>query len=416
MTTESLTESIEAAARRGKIKVSHINDLTAEEVAIEIHLARGVQASEVIDSLYAYTDCEISIPVNLLVIEDRLPKQMTVTDVIRHHAGHLIAILKAELENDKRKLEDKHHARTLEQIFIEERIYKKIETVKTAQGVIDAVLKGLAPFADIIRREVTTEDVERLLRIPIRRISLYDINKAKEEMRQIENEIKEIKKHLKNIVAYAVGYLEEIKKEFPAETMKRKTEITSFTQVAEKQAAKRDQPLYYDAETGYLGLGVRSGKELFRVSEFDRILMIPKGGFFKVVKVSEKLFVDKGLQFACLADKEEIEKLIFTAIYKEKKSGNICLKRFKIEKFITDKAYPFIPEDSSLLKLTTKTDVAVNITYEPAPRVKILEETFRVSDYLVKGWKAAGVRLTSKKVKSLKWEKTEPEKKKEKGK
>lgn len=416
VTTESLTESIEAAARRGKIKVSHINDLTAEEVAIEIHLARGVQASEVIDSLYAYTDCEISIPVNLLVIEDRLPKQMTVTEVVRHHAGHLTAILKAELENDKRKLEDKHHARTLEQIFIEERIYKKIETVKTAQGVIDAVLKGLAPFADIIRREVTTEDVERLLRIPIRRISLYDINKAKEEMRQIENEIKEIKKHLKNIVAYAVGYLEEIKKEFPAETLKRKTEITSFTQVAEKQAAKRDQPLYYDAETGYLGLGVRSGKELFRVSEFDRILMIPKGGFFKVVKVSEKLFVDKGLQFACLADKEEIEKLIFTAVYKEKKSGNICLKRFKIEKFITDKAYPFIPEDSSLLKLTTKTDVAVNITYEPAPRVKILEETFRVSDYLVKGWKAAGVRLTSKKVKGLKWEKTEPEKKKEKGK
>lgn len=416
VTTESLTESIEAAARRGKIKVSHINDLTAEEVAIEIHLARGVQASEVIDSLYAYTDCEISIPVNLLVIEDRLPKQMTVTDVIRHHAGHLTSILKAELENDKRKLEDKHHARTLEQIFIEERIYKKIETVKTAQGVIDAVLKGLAPFADIIRREVTTEDVERLLRIPIRRISLYDINKAKEEMRQIENEIKEIKKHLKNIVAYAVGYLDEIKKEFPAETLKRKTEITSFTQVAEKQAAKRDQPLYYDAETGYLGLGVRSGKELFRVSEFDRILMIPKGGFFKVVKVSEKLFVDKGLQFACLADKEEIEKLIFTAVYKEKKSGNICLKRFKIEKFITDKTYPFIPEDSSLLKLTIKTDVAVNIVYEPAPRVKILEETFRVSDYLVKGWKAAGVRLTSKKVKSLKWEKAEPEKKKEKGK
>ena len=391
-------------------KVSHINDLTAEEVAIEITLARGVQASEVLDSLYAYTDCEISVPVNLLVIEDRLPKQMTVTQVIRHHARRLTAILKAELENDKRKLEDRHHARTLEQIFIEERIYKKIETVKTAQGVIDAVLKGLAPFAGIIRREVTAEDIDRLLRIPIRRISLYDINKAKEEMKQIESEIRTISKHLKNIVGYAVGYLDEIRKDFPAAALKRKTEITSFTQVAEKQAAKRDRPLFYDSDTGYLGLSVRSGKELFRVSEFDRILIIPKGGFFKAVKVSEKLFVDKGLQFACIADKEEIEKLIFTAVYKEKQSGNICLKRFRIEKFITDKAYPFIPEGSSLLKLTTKTDVAVNIVYEPSARIKILEESFPVAGYLVKGWKAAGVRLTAKKIKTLKWEKIRTDK------
>ena len=215
---------------------------------------------------------------------------------------------------------------------------------------------------------------------------------------------------MKNIVGYAVGYLDEIRKDFPAAALKRKTEITSFTQVAEKQAAKRDRPLFYDSDTGYLGLSVRSGKELFRVSEFDRILIIPKGGFFKAVKVSEKLFVDKGLQFACIADKEEIEKLIFTAVYKEKQSGNICLKRFRIEKFITDKAYPFIPEGSSLLKLTTKTDVAVNIVYEPSARIKILEESFPVAGYLVKGWKAAGVRLTAKKIKTLKWEKIRTDK------
>lgn len=411
VTTESLTESIESAARRGKIKVSHINDLTAEEVAIEVSLARGVQASEVIDSLYAYTDCEISIPVNLLVIHENLPRQMTVTQVISHHAGQLVKILTAELENDKRKLEDKLHAKTLEQIFIEERIYKKIEMVKTAQGVIDAVIKGLAPFSSIIKREVTTEDVERLLKIPIRRISLYDINKAKAEMKQIETDIKTIKKHLKNIVDYAIGCIDEIRTQFPEQSLQRKTELTSFTQIAEKQAAKRDQPLYYDAENGYLGLSVRTGKELFRVSEFDRVLIIPKGGFFKVVKVTEKLFVDKSLQFACLADKEEIEKLVFTAIYKEKEKGAICLKRFKIEKFITDKVYSFIPEGSTLLKLTTKNDIAVNIVYEPAARVKILEETFKVSDYLVKGWKASGVRLTTKKVKSLKWEKSEQKKK-----
>src|SRR5208337_3367986 len=209
-TTESLIASVENAAKAGKIKIASISDFTTDKVEIEIKLQRGVYAAEVVDALYAFTECEQSISCNLLVIKDELPVIMKATDIVKHHASRLLDILKRELELEAGELLDEIHARTLERIFIEERVYKAIERMKTQEGVRKAVVEGLEPFKKEIRRQIAEEDVERLLKIPIRRISLYDINKAKEELDALKARLAQVRKKLASLVDYAVAFLEGI--------------------------------------------------------------------------------------------------------------------------------------------------------------------------------------------------------------
>ncbi len=401
-TTESIIESIEAAARKGTLKIAGISDFTTEYVEIEIRLARGTYAADVVDALYAFTDCEVSIPVNLLVIKDNTPVQMTVTEVIEYHAKKLVEILKAELLLEQADLQDRLHIRTLEQIFIEERIYKDIENKKTAEAVVKAVIDGFKPFAPQIKREVTEEDVEKLLKIPIRRISLYDINKAKKEMEEIKARLKEIKNHLAHLKDYAVGFLDGIieadKKNNP-----RRTKIQSFQQVDVREAAVRNLKLRYDEETGYVGYGISGGKLLFEISEFDRILLVRKTGLYSVVNAPEKIFVDKGLLYCGFADKEQIGKKVFSVLYRDKESRKVYVKRVRIETYVVDKPYELVPETAVLMKLTTREDAIVHVDYEPAPRLKILEENIPLKKFAVKGLKAAGIRVSPKAVKSAKF-------------
>ncbi|MCK4514340.1 MAG: DNA topoisomerase IV subunit A, partial [Spirochaetaceae bacterium] len=272
-TTDSLIASIENAARKNKVKIAGISDFTAENVEIEIKLPPGVYTEELVDALYAFRECENSISVNLLVIKDGKPVTMTVSEVIQYHAKQLIAILTTELEFERGQLLDRLHARTLERIFVEERIYKRIEEQTTAEDVVGAVLEGFVPFAGEIRRRVTEEDVERLLKIPIRRISRYDIQKARREIEEIQARLKEIKHHLANIVDYAIDYLGELVSEYQS-AYERKTTIGSFEKVDVREAAVRNLSLRYDKKTGYLGYGVNSGKELFKVSAYDRVLVV----------------------------------------------------------------------------------------------------------------------------------------------
>jgi topoisomerase IV subunit A len=403
-TTESIINSIESAVKKNKVKIAEINDYTGEKVEIEIKLARGVYSEETVDALYAFTDCETSISVNLLVIKDGKPVRITVSDIIAYHSSRLVEILAKELKLEQGHLRDRLHARTLEQIFVEERIYKKIEQMKSQQGVINAVLQGFEPFHDQIKREVTVEDVERLLRIPIRRISLYDINKAKREMEEIRARLKEVKDRLANTTAYAVEFIDGLI-ERAGEDYRRKTEIVSFEKVDVREAARRNLPLRYDRETGYLGYNVAGGVHLFDVSVYDRILVVRKNGFYSVIDVPEKLFVDKGMLACGHADKENLAKKIFTVIYKTK-DGYPYIKRCAIEQYILDKSYPLVPEGTSVLKLTTDQNVNAVVTYKPKPRLKITEEIFPVKDYLVKSVKASGVRLAAKEVKSAKFVKS----------
>ena len=393
-TTESLIASIETAAKRGKLKIASIYDYTSEEVEIEIKLARGVHSQEVVDALYAFTDCETSISVNPLVIKDNRPAIMSVTEIIQYHAQRLVEILKRELELERHNLKEKLQARTLERIFVEERIYKRIEEMETQEAVVEAVFTGFEPFTKELPRALTEEDVERLLKIPIRRISLYDINKAREEMRQIEERLKEIAKHLKNITAYTIGYLEALSEKH-GENYPRRTEVTSFDRVDVREAADRNLALRYDQKTGYLGYGQQSGRVLFHVSPYDRIVVVRKGGTYSAIDVPEKLFVDKGMHYCGFADKEEISKEVFSVLYKNEKDQTY-LKRCRIEQFILGRSYNLVPDGGKLLDISTDQKAVAVLDYDPNRRYRVVEEEFPVADYQIKGVRSQGVKLTDK--------------------
>jgi topoisomerase-4 subunit A len=405
-TTDSLINSIENAAKAGRIKIqSPINDFTTDKVEIEVKLARGVYSEETVDALYAFTECEQSISVNLLVIKDNLPVVISITDVIKHHAKQLVKILTRELEQEKKELLDKLHLRTLERIFIEERIYKAIEKMKTAKGVEDAVINGFKPFLkEIGPRGVSAEDVEHLLKIPIRRISLYDINKARADMLEIQARIKEINGHLKNITAYALGFLDSIIAKVKANEElgrgARKTRVGKFDKVDVKEVVKKDLELRYDRKTGYLGTAV-TGDLAAEVSPFDRILTLRENGSYSVTDLPEKVFVGANAWWIGVADKEVLAATVFTIIYKEKDTGYPCIKRCAIEGWIMNKEYSLVPEGASVLYVSTRQKFSFTVHYTPKPRLKVLAENFKAQDYLVKGIKAGGVKLASKEAASV---------------
>jgi topoisomerase-4 subunit A len=396
-TTESLIASIEDAARKNRLKISGISDYTSDQVEIEIQLARGVHTKDTVDALFAFTDCESSISVNMLVIRDNRPHIMSVTDVLAYNTEHLKKVLKAELEIDEEMLNERLHAKTLEQIFIENRIYKAIEEMKTAPEVTRAVLDGLKPFKAEIKRDVTEEDVDTLLKIPIRRISLYDINKAKAEMQEIRKKLKVIRGHLSDIPVYAIdtltGLIEKYGDQYP-----RKTEVVSMEQVDVREAAQRNLKLKYDKRNGYLGHQV-NGNPLFDVSLYDRVLVIRKTGVYSVIDAPEKLFVDTNMLFCSFVD----ENRIFTILYKDKE-GYPYIKRCHVAKYILNKGYDLVPEGCKILKLTTESGQKIQVNYKPKARVRILEEEFSVDDFPVRGNKARGIRLAAREMQSAKFE------------
>ncbi len=388
-TTESLIASVEAAAKAGRIRIASISDFTTDKVEIEIKLQRGVYAAEVVDALYAFTECEQSISCNLLVIKDELPVIMKATDIVKHHASRLLDILKRELELEAGELLDEIHARTLERIFIEERVYKAIEKMKTQEGVRKAVLDGLEPFKKEIRRQVLDEDIERLLKIPIRRISLYDINKAKEELDSLKAKLAVVRKHLASLVEYAVAFLEGIVKRLEKD-WPRRTELASFKQVDVKEAARKDLALHYDEASGYLGTSVSGGETRMHVSPYDKILAIRRNGVYTAMTVPEKAFVDKGLLYCGSAEKEELAKKVFTIVYKVAETGYPHIKRCRIEQYINNKDYILVPDGAQILLFSAEEDFEFTLVYAPKPRMKVKEEAFRVVDFEEKGTQGPG--------------------------
>ncbi len=396
-TTETLIASIEDASRKGKLKISGISDYTTDQVEIEIQLARGVHTRDTVDALYAFTDCETSIAANLLVIRENRPQITTVTDVIRYNTERLVELLWTELKLEERRLTARHHAKTLEQIFIENRIYKSIEEETTSEDVYRAVFDGLEHFKENIRAEVSREDVENLLKIPIRRISLYDINKAQEEMQEIRRRLREVRANLRGIQAYAIGFVEGIIEKYRADHP-RKTEIASIQKVDVREAAQRNLKLRYDRNAGYLGHQV-NGVSILDVSPYDRVLVIRKSGTYSVVDVPEKLFVDKGMLFCDFIDEDRV----FNIFYKENRTGFLYIKRCKIDKFILNRGYELAPEGCRILKLTTDSSRTVRVCFKPKPRVRITEEEFNIGDYAVRGNRARGIRLANREVRSVKF-------------
>lgn len=401
-TTESLISSIENAAKNNKIKISSIHDFTSDSVKIELKLPRGVYSKDVVDSLYAYTDCEQSVTYNLLVIKDNMPVQMTATQIIEYYAQQLQEILKDELEFEKNALMDKLHQRTLERIFVEERIYKSIETQKTQENVIKAVKVGFEPHKAELIRPLSEEDIDKLLSIPIRRISLYDMSKNKAEVTSINKRLKEIAKLLKNLVGYAIQYLESIEEKLKDSKFntKRKTTVKKFNAVDAKEIAKRDISLRYD-DKGYLGTQVSGGSEVMKVSGFDKILYIRKNGMFTATDVPKKVFIDKGAWFIGFAEKEEISKKLFTVIFRDPETKYAFIKRTRILTWIANKDYFLAPDGMEILHIDTREDFSFELNYVKKPRVQITKEEFKASSFEEKGLKTLGTRLSTRECESI---------------
>ena len=400
-TSESLMDSIEKAARNGKVKIASINDFTADTVNIEIRLPRGVYVKDVVDSLYAFTECEKTVYCNLLVIKENMPVQMTVTQVIEHHAKQLVEVLHDELEFEKSELNEKLHLRTLERIFIEERIYKSIEEMKTDAAVKKAVKDGFIPFKKELLRDVTDEDVAHLLKIPIRRISLYDINKNREEVNAINARLKEIARLLRHLTDYALSWLEGIEAKLEPSLLTRHTEIKKITTVDVKAVVKRDTPLKYDEKSGYLGTQVFGGTELLKITQFDKILYVRKSGIYTVTEAPAKVFVGPELRCCSFADKETLSKILFTVIYRDPATQFVYVKRCKIAGYIMNRDYFFAPDGMEVLHVDTRKNFTFTLNYVPKPRVKILSEKFKAQDFAEKGLKAQGVRASAKEVKDI---------------
>jgi topoisomerase-4 subunit A len=389
-TTTSLVESIEKAVRAGKLKIVSINDYTAETVEIEIKLARGVYAADTISALYAFTDCEVPISPNLTVIKDNRPQVLDVDGILRFNTEKLVVDLEKELTIELDRLKERLHASLLEQIFIEERLYKEIEECPTYELVVKTVDSALLPFRDRLLRNVTKDDVERLLEIRIKRISRYDINKKQQEIDGLRKEAQQIEHHLKDMVKYTIGYLDGLLKKY-GEQYPRRTEITTFSEVEAKAVALSNLTCGYDPKTGFLGYQVKAEPEnSFACSEYDKFILIFRDGMYKVINGIDKLFVGPDLLYVGKDD----ERLVFNIIYRDGGENLSYIKRFPMPKFILDKEYRLFPDDpkSRIQFLATGEGSRVRIYFVPTARAKVNSVEVVFSDYLVKGVTAIGKR------------------------
>ncbi len=394
-TTESLMASIEDATKKGKLKVKSVSDFTSEKVEIEVRCPAGVDAEKMVDALYAFTDCEVTIASRIVVIRDNRPVELTVSEILRENTDQLVAILKHELELREQKLQDELHYRTLERIFIEERIYKLIEKCKTNEAVMAAVYEGFKPFQKELVRAIVDADVERLLQVRIRRISLFDINKHREEMEKVKTDLVETRKNLKNLTKYVVGHLEELLAKYGPLYPRLTTKSSRHEEVDVKAAAFKAFKVSYDRESGYVGYKVNGEEFKLECTKFDKILLVFKDGTYKVTELPEKMFVGPELFYCGLPDRERV----FTCAYTDRNAS--YLKRFKFGGTILDKAYLCIPEKSRILYFAPETPPVLYIRYKPAPHQKISQQTCDPNEIEVKSPKTRGRQISIKDISSV---------------
>jgi topoisomerase-4 subunit A len=330
-TTDSIAESIEDAIKKKKVPVRKLHDLTSESVRIELELQTGESQEKAIVALYAFTNCEKSIASRPIVLDDGRPRLMSVSDILRKNVERLMALTKREQEIRLQELDDLFHARTLDRIFIEERIYKRIEKEKTYEGVQKTVIEGFKPFRKELRRDVTADDVERLLKLQIRRISQFDIDKNREEIENIKKEEAQVNDNLVHLRAFVVKYLKSLIKEY-AKRYPRCTKVSKgpFKQVDVKAITASELTVRWDRENHYIGSGLRGGDELFKCSSLDELILVWKDGRFKKVQPEDKIFVDKDLLAVMRYDQEkDRDTRDFTCVYEEGSYGFSYIKRFR---------------------------------------------------------------------------------------
>jgi topoisomerase IV subunit A len=386
-TTDSLTASIEDAARKGKINLKSINDFTAEQAEIELHFPPEQDLDRATEALYAFTQCQVQIASRIVIIRNKKPVEMDVPAILRYNTSRLVSILRRELQRKRRRLTEEMHHKALVRLFVENRIYKKIESCESTAAMQDTVLEGFTPYRAELQRDVTREDVDALLQIPIRRISLLDLEKNRKEIEALRGELGEVEENLSGIVPYAIRYLRMILKKHGGE-YPRRTRLATFGEISERELTANELTINYDRSKGYIGHTI-AGEPLISCSPLDRLLLVWKDGRCKVLAPPEKLFVDTTLVYSAILDRDRI----MTAVYEH--DFFTYYKKFTVGGLLTNREARIAPKGASIRFFSDDNPPVLYVRYAADSRIKIRQQRYAVERQPVRGRDAKGLVLTA---------------------
>ncbi|WP_294605499.1 DNA gyrase/topoisomerase IV subunit A [uncultured Bacteroides sp.] len=398
-TVASVCDSIVKASEKGKIKIKKVEDLTSGNVEILVHLAPGVSSDKTIDALYAFTDCEVSISPNCCVIDDQKPHFLTVSDVLRKSVDNTLALLRRELEIRKDEILESLHFASLEKIFIEERIYKDegFEQAKNMDAACEHIDERLTPFYPLFIREVTKEDILKLMEIKMGRILKFNSDRAEELIARMKTDIEEINHHLANIIEYTVDWYLMLKNKY-GKNFPRRTELRNFDTIEASKVVEANEKLYINREEGFIGTALKKDEFLCNCSSLDDVIIFFRDGRYLVTPVSDKKFVGKNILYANVFKKND-KRTIYNVVYRDGKEGTQYIKRFAVTSIIRDREYDVTQgtPDSRIMYFTANPNgeaEVIKVTLKPNPRVRriIFEEDF--SAVSIKGRQARGNILT----------------------
>ena len=403
-TTTSLIDSIIKANDKGKIKIKKIDDNTSSKVEILIHLPSGISPDKTIDALYAFTNCEVSISPLSCIIENNKPCFLGVSEILIKSTDNTVKILKKELEIRLMELEDQWHNFSLERIFIENKIYRNIEKEETWEGVLKAIRDGITPFTKILKREVTNDDIARLTEIKIKRISKFDIDKAKEKIENLEDQISEVKANLGNLIEFAISYFTRLKKDYSSDK-NRRTEIKVFDDVDVKKVVMRNTKLYVNREEGFIGTSLRRNEYVCDCSDIDDVIVFTDNCNMMVTKVASKTFIGKNIIHVAVFKKKDV-RTIYNMVYRDGDKSFNYIKRFAVSGVTRDKLYALSSSKKpSLVKYFSANPNGeaekITINLRQNAKIKKLKWDVDFSDVMIKGRGTRGNILTKNTIKNV---------------
>lgn len=392
-TTGSLIDSILKANEKGKIKIKKIEDNTASEVEILVHLPNGISPDKTMDALFAFTNCEMSISPLGCIIEDSKPLFIGVSEILKKSTDNTVTLLKQDLEVKLDELENQWHYASLERIFIENRIYRSIEEVDTWEGVIETIDDELKPFVKRLKREIVRDDIVRLTEIKIKRISKFDIDKAQQRIEALEGEIENIKHHLNNLIEYVISHFKRLKSSY-SEGKERKTEIALFDDVDATKVVIRNTKLYVNKSEGFIGTSLRKDEYVCDCSDIDDIIVITADGKMQVSKVDSKIFIGKNIIHVAVFKKKD-QRTIYNLIYKDGQSGTSYIKRFAVTSITRDRVYELTSgsKNSKVLYFSANPNgeaEIVTINLRQVGSIKKLKWDIDFADIIIKGRNSRG--------------------------
>jgi topoisomerase-4 subunit A len=405
-TTESVIESILAANAKGKIKVKRVDDNTADKVEILVHLPAGAEPEKVIQQLCVFTTCQVAISPSACVIDGEKPVFLGVREILKRSVDKTVELLKKELQIRMGELEQQWHWDSLERIFIEERIYRRIEKSKTWESVLEEIREGLKPFAKQLRRAIVDDDIARLTEIRIKRISAYNRFEADEKLSRIEEEMKGVKHDLRNLTAHAIRWFEMLQEKY-GKGIKRKTTYDEIEQISAAEVVSANQRLYVNREEGFIGLNWRQHEFVQECTILDSVLCIMADGSMKVSKVADKVFMGLGI-IHCTVFPKDGDTSFYTMIYQDGASGKAFAKRFQIGGVTRDKLYPLVKSDGSKVVYfdVSPTEKAmpklVRVWLDGRSNARVREFDFGIGEVALSGRAAKGLTVTKWAVKDVK--------------